>query len=300
MIVRALWQSRFTVPAGAVDLFVETFEQDVLSIAAFEVMDGSAAATVQETAPFWRVELLHDREPDRAGLERRMLSGGLPEVRLEIEPLPEADWVARVQTTQQPLGIGRFWLHGSHVEEEVPAGKTGILLDAGRAFGSGEHESTKGCLLALDRLARRRRFRRVLDMGAGAGVLGIAAAKIGAGRVVAVDNDPVAVEVAAENARLNGADGRMRCLVSDGYARPSIRQHGPYDLIFANILADPLVRMAGRLARHLAPGGSAVLAGILDWQADKVARAHLAYGLFLRRTVALGPWTTLVMSRTKH
>jgi ribosomal protein L11 methyltransferase len=136
-------------------------------------------------------------------------------------------------------------------------------------------------------------------MGCGAGMLAIAAAKCWPARVLAVDNDPVAVDVASENAAQNGVGGRVRCLLSEGYADLLIRANRPYDLIFANILADPLCEMAGDLARHLAADGVAVLSGLLDRQADRVIASHVAYGLFLRRRIAIGPWTTLAMSRKK-
>jgi ribosomal protein L11 methyltransferase len=184
-------------------------------------------------------------------------------------------------------------------------GQTETLVDLNReqlwglAFGSGEHATTRGCLLALDDLARRRRLRRVLDLGCGSGVLAIAAAKTWPARVLAADNDPVAVAVAAENAALNGVADRVRVVESDGYRHPAIGAGGPYDLILANILADPLRGFARDLARRLAPGGAAVLSGIVDHQVRPVVLAHRPYGLRLRRTIAIGPWATLVLGRTR-
>jgi ribosomal protein L11 methyltransferase len=175
-----------------------------------------------------------------------------------------------------------------------------IRLDAGLAFGSGEHASTRGCLLALDELARRRRFRRVLDMGCGSGILAIAAAKCWPARVLAVDNDPKAVVVAQENADQNGVAGQIRVRWSEGYRSPAVRSAGPYDLIFANILADPLCDMARDLARHLAPGGTAILSGLFDRQAARVIEAHRAVGLRLRRCLQLEIWTTLVFSARRR
>lgn len=292
------WQSSFTVPADAVDLFLEAADVDVLSIAAFET---DRAENGDGT--WWRIEMLHRDEPDRADLamllEPIAARARLKRIEIDVDRLPQADWVKKVQTAMEPRQVGRFWIHGSHIEEDPPAGLVPIQLDAGLAFGSGEHATTQGCLEAIDHGATRWRFGRVLDMGCGAGMLAIAAAKCWPARVMAVDNDPVAISVARENALLNGVGGRVGTLVSDGYTNPLIRTYGPYDLILANILADPLCMMARDLARHLAQDGIAVLSGLLARQADRVVASHLAYGLFLRRTISTGPWTTLVMSRKK-
>jgi ribosomal protein L11 methyltransferase len=169
-----------------------------------------------------------------------------------------------------------------------------IHLDAGQAFGSGEHDSTRGCLLAIDRLARRPM--RVLDLGCGAGILAIAAAKRFHARVIAADNDPIAVAVTRENVVRNGVAARVRCRISDGYR--AVRRAGPFDLILANILADPLCAMARDTVRNLAPGGTVVLSGLLDRQADRVAAAHR--GLRLRQTIGEGLWVTLVLSQTRN
>ena len=298
MIVAPFWQSRFVVPVDAVPLFLEASDLDVLSIAAFEA-DGAENGDGQ----WWRVEMLHAHQPDRADLamllEPIAARAKVKRIKIDIERLPDADWVERVKTEIEPSEIGRFWIHGSHVREAPPAGLVPIQLDAGLAFGSGEHATTEGCLRALDRLAKRRRFAQVLDMGCGAGLLAIAAAKCWPSQVLAVDNDPVAIDVARDNARINGVEERLTAVVSEGYAHPMIRARGPYDVILSNILADPLCEMARDLAHHLAPEGTAILAGLLDRQASQVVASHQAYGLFLRRKIEIGPWTTLMMSRKK-
>jgi ribosomal protein L11 methyltransferase len=293
-----LWQSRFLVPAAAVSLFLDALEQDATSVAAFE--DG-ADASGDGSAPPWRVELLHKAEPDHAALAARLAplaaQAGIERIDLTVAPLAATDWLARTRESFPPQPIGRFWIHGSHVSEPPPAGCLAIELDAGLAFGSGEHATTQGCLLALDLLARRRRLRRVLDLGCGSGILAIAAAKRGAARVVAADNDPVAVAVARANAARNAVGHRVRGLVSEGYRNPLLRASGPYDLILANILADPLCAMARATARHLASDGLAVLSGLLERQAERVVQAHRRHGLRLREEVPLGIWTTLVMTK---
>jgi ribosomal protein L11 methyltransferase len=291
-----LWQSRFAIPAAAVDLFLDALETDAISVAAFEepAADGADGA-------LWRVELLHQAEPDREALAARIAPlaerSGLRRIDLTVAPVAATDWLARTAESFPAQPIGRFWVHGSHIAAPPPAGAVPIELDAGLAFGSGEHATTQGCLLALDRLAGRRRFRRVLDLGCGSGILAIAAAKLGAARVIAADNDPLAVAVARENATRNGVGHRIRCLASEGYRNPLLSTFGPYDLILANILADPLCALARECARHLAPGGIAVLSGLLDRQAARVIAPHRQARLRLRHEITLGIWTTLVMSK---
>ena len=287
-----LWQSRFLVPAAAVEAFLDALEGE-LSISAFED---------PRRPDLWAIALIHQGEPDRAALLARLAPVASPwqiALDLEIGPIPSTDWLYRTTQSFPPQRIGRFWIHGSHVTEPPPAGTVPIRLDAGQAFGSGEHESTRGCLLALDQLAGRGRLKRVLDLGCGAGILAIAAAKCWPARVLAADNDPVAVAVAADNAANNGVASRVRCLVSDGYGSAVLRRSGPFDLILANILADPLCAMARATARNLAAGGAAVLSGILDRQADRVVSAHRPWGLRLREQIDQGPWATLVLGQAR-
>lgn len=279
--------------------FLDAAELETFSIAVFEI-DGAENGDGQ----FWRVEMLHTEEPDRADvamlLEPIAVRAGIKRLpQIDVAKLPEENWVEHVQRAFEPFEIGRFWIHGSHIQEAPPEGSVPIQLDAGLAFGSGEHATTEGCLRALHRTARSRRFRSVLDMGCGAGLLAIAAAKCWPSQVLAVDNDAVAVDVARENARINRVDDRVDALVSEGYAHPMIRASGPFDLILSNILADPLRAMARDLSSHLAPGGVAVLAGLLNRQARQVVASHQVYGVFLRSKIDIGPWTILIMSRKK-
>jgi len=295
MVEIPLWQSRFVVPGAAVELFLAELEDAAISIAAFEERERGGPDN-----PLWRVELMHRGEPDQQALAARLAPlaerSGIDRIDLTIAPLATTNWLARVAESFTPRRIGRFWVHGSHVRAAPPADAVAIRLDAGLAFGSGEHESTQGCLLALDDLARRRRLRRVLDVGCGSGILAIASAKCWPAAVLAVDNDPDAVAVAKENATRNGVGHRVRTAQSDGYRSREVRAGAPYDLILANILADPLCEMARDLARHLAPGGTAILAGLFDRQAPRVIGVHRAAGLRLRARLDLNIWTTLVLT----
>jgi ribosomal protein L11 methyltransferase len=287
-----LWQSRFLVPAAAVEAFLDALD-DELSVSAFEDA---------RRPDLWAIALIHRGEPDRAALLARLAPLAEPwqiALDLEIGPIPSTDWLYRTAENFPAQRIGRFWVHGSHVREAAPVGMVPIGLDAGQAFGSGEHDSTRGCLLALDRLAGRRRLKRVLDLGCGAGILAIAAAKCWPARVLAADNDPIAVAVAAGNAARNDVASRVRCLLSDGYDSAVLRRSGPFDLILANILAEPLCDMARDTARHLAPGGTAVLSGLLERQADRVIAAHRPWGLRLREQIGQGSWVTLVLGHAR-
>jgi ribosomal protein L11 methyltransferase len=298
MIEVPLWQSRFVVPDAAVELFLAELEDTGISVAAFEEAHAGGA-----DGAVWRIELMHRGEPDQQELAARLAPlaerSGIDRIDLTIAPLAATDWLARVAESFTPRRIGRFWVHGSHVRAAPPADTVALELDAGLAFGSGEHESTRGCLLALDDLARRRRFRRVLDVGCGSGILAIAASRCWPAHVLAVDNDPDAVAVAAANARRNGAH-RVRTAHSDGYRSREVRAGAPYDLVLANILADPLCDMARDLARHLAPGGTAILAGLFDRQARRVAAVHHAAGLRVRARLDLTIWTTLVLTKRRR
>lgn len=299
MVEIPLWQSRFVVPGAAVELFLAELEEAGISVAAFE--EGAERSAGGE---MWRIELMHRGEPDERELAARLAPlaerSGIDRIELTIAPLAATDWLVRVAESFMPHRIGRFWVHGSQVREAAPDGAVAIQLDAGLAFGSGEHESTKGCLLALDDLARRRRFRRVLDLGCGSGILAIAAARCWPGAALAVDNDSNALAVAKENALRNGVGHRVRTAQSDGYRSREIRRGAPYDLILANILADPLCDMARDLARHLAPGGTAIVAGLFDRQAARVAAVHRAAGLRLRARLDLNIWTTLVLTAPRR
>ena len=226
-------------------------------------------------------------------------AAGVPEPDVVSQPLPDVDWLQQSYESIPPIQAGRFYVHGRHhLDRPKPAGSIAFLIEAAQAFGTGHHESTRGCLLALEDLAKRRvRVRRALDVGTGTGVLAFAAARLWRCPVVAVDNDPIAVMVARENARDNGVARWLTLAVSQGYKERWVGEAAPYDLITANILAEPLIAMAGQLDAHLNPGGYAVLSGLLTRQARKVFRRHRAQGLVLDRRLVLGDWTTLVLRK---
>jgi ribosomal protein L11 methyltransferase len=248
----------------------------------------------------WRVEGFARQKPDRGSLLARLalawlaLGGTPPEPRWE--KLPRQDWVGINQASFPPLGVGRFFIHGSHFSGRVPAGRIALAIDAATAFGTGEHATTRGCLAVIDALSRRGP-RRILDMGTGTGILAMAAAKRWRRRIVARDIDGEAVRVAIHNARRNGVAALIDARRGAGYRDRGIARRRPYDLVLANILARPLERMARDLSRALAPGGVAVLSGLLAYQEPGVLAAHRLLRLPLKQRVVIDGWSTLVVGR---
>jgi len=291
-----LWQVVFEVASAPALSLLEALEDSALSVSVFE-----AEANADQQTTRWRVTLLRAEEPQADAVAREfgplLAAHGLVAEDLAVEFLRHDQWLARATMPRQTMRVGRFLIHGRADVGGVRPGQIGLAIDAGMAFGSGEHGSTMGCLQAFDRLLRRHRFGTVLDLGCGSGILAIAAAKALRIRVLASDLDPLAVEVARDNARFNGVSSRITAVVAAGYDHPSIRRSRPYDLVFANILAEPLCDLAGDLKRHLRPGGHAILAGLLARQAERVVDVHRCQGLRLVRRLDLSPWSTLVFKR---
>src|SRR5690606_17493405 len=202
-----------------------------------------------------------------------------------------------VKRNLQPVAAGRFFVYGSHDADRVPEDCVPLLIEAAMAFGTGHHATTMGCLRALDRLDREGfRARNVADIGCGTAVLAMAAAAIWPDPVIASDIDPVAVEVARANVAANGMEDRVSCVEAAGFGHPALAARAPYDLLFANILKGPLMSLAPEMARSVAPGGIAILSGILNTQADEVLAAYRTIGFSLRERDEIGDWTTLVLT----
>lgn len=268
--------------------------------AAFGAAD--AVSLFEERGGSWRVEGLAREEPDRSQLAVRLALAWLGRVgsppEIHWERLAQIDWLGVNRASFPPLAAGRFFIRGSHFAGRVPAGCIALVIDAATAFGTGEHATTRGCLLALDALGRGRN-RKVLDMGTGTGILAIAAAKAWRCRVEACDIDAEAVRVAAHNVRRNGVAGLITVSRSAGYAGRRVAGRAPYDVVFANILARPLEAMARDLGRFLAPDGVAVLSGLLSWQESGVLAAHRSAGLRLKLRIVIDGWSTLVLGRAR-
>ncbi len=246
-----------------------------------------------EAATGWLVEAYWDgqRPATTKAVNKVARSRG---VAAEISALPNIDWVAKSLEGLRPVRVGRFVVHGAHDRRAVRANDIGIEIDAAQAFGTGHHGTTAGCLDALTAIARRRRFRSALDLGTGSGVLAIAIAKAWRAPVTASDIDPLAVRIAAENARANKVGSLIRVYEAAGFGHRSLRRRR-FDLIVANILAGPLARLAPEMAAHLSHRGTIVLSGLLPSQRRQVLAAYRTQGLRHRRSVIRDGWLTLIL-----
>ncbi len=285
---------------------LETISVDVPE-AALELYE-SALSSVCATVGFfrdhksgdWRVEGVRQagsNEPElTAALALAAKVAGVS-VPVRRTPTPADGWLARTYASFPEQLIGRrFAVRGTHLRGQPTPGRITLTLDAGLAFGSGEHGSTRGCLRALERVAYRRP-QRILDLGTGSGILAMAAARLLHRPVLASDIEPWSVRVAQQNAASNRLGRLVRLRLADGWRHPAVRSAGPYDLVFANILARPLCLLARSLAARLAPGGTAILSGLLQNQAMAVVSAHRGCGLALEASIQDGPWTTLILRR---
>jgi ribosomal protein L11 methyltransferase len=276
------------------DLMVESFEPAEAASTAFET-----EAPWPGGGKAWAVEVYFGFEPDEESLRELVaVAAGVDAAeRVEFGLTEKQDWVANSLAGLKPVRAGRFLVHGAHDRDKVGPSDIGIEIEAGLAFGTGHHGTTRGCLLHFDRLLKRRRPARVLDVGCGAGVLAIAAAKALKRRVWLGDIDPVAVEVANENAALNGVAPHVKAIVSRGVESRRLREGAPYDLVFANILARPLRLLAPSLAAVIAPGGEAIVSGLLLADVAGVLSAWGAQEFYLRDRVELEGWASLRLSR---
>ena len=279
-------------------VYTETERCEAVEAALEAALDEMLLALTRfEDGTAWRVTALTSSEPDNELLSRLDLALQRDETVAAPIKVPGQDWVAKVQRDMPPILAGRYWVHGSHVVCPGPLGTIPILVDAASAFGTGHHESTKGCLLMLDRLGRHLRPRRVLDIGTGTGILAIAAAKTWRMPVLASDFDPEAIRVARRVVRQNGVGQWVHCAVATGATGRAAAERGPFELIVANILAGPLAALASAVARHAAPGAHIVLSGILASQTAQVVAAYRFAGLHRTHSIILGDWITLGFRR---
>jgi len=259
-------------------------------------LEGAAYSILEEDedAGIWRIDA-YPVSDEQAEAFRRALQA-FPALTVRTEPLADADWLAMALSGLPPVRAGRFFVYGLHDRGRIPPNAVGLRIEAGAAFGTGHHGTTVGCLLAYDRLLKAGGFAKVLDVGCGTGVLAIAAAKCGAGQAVGTDIDPVSVRISRENAKVNRV--RARFLHAAGLQHPDVRAAAPYDLVFANILARPLVSLAQPIRLALKPGGVAILSGLLRTQERMVRAAYLARGFSLQRRYHRDAWATLVLKKS--
>jgi len=258
----------------------------------------NASAHEDEATGEWVFEATCEAEPDVdsfSELARATLGGS---VEFAVEPIdPEINWVAKSLEGLAPVVAGGFYVYGSHETAPVPTGLTGIRIDAAEAFGTGHHETTTGCLEAIDRTLKRQKPRAPLDIGTGTGVLAIALAKRLHVPVLASDIDPIAVKTAADNARDNGVGRQVVVIEAAGLDNRIIDANTPYDLIVANILAGPLQHLAPAVGRSAMRVATIILSGILNEQATRVIAAYARQSMVLRQRIAKKEWTTLLLEK---
>ena len=271
---------------NVVDLLTESFFEGQAAIAAFERPDG-----------IWDVTVHFAEPPDQASIRELVgLAAGEEVARtIAFDTVEAKDWVKASLEDLVPVAAGRFVVHGQHDRARVPPNKLAIEIEAALAFGTGHHGTRRGCLLLLDHVLKKYYPRRVLDLGTGTGVLAIAAAKALQRAVLASDIDPASVRVARDNARLNGTGDLVQVIHATGFEAPQFARRGPFDLVLANILANPLRQMAGPMARHLAPSALVILSGLLTPQVAGVVAAYRARGLVPLRHIKIDGWSSLLL-----
>lgn len=268
------------------DLMTVCFGEEDLAIATTEVDEKN---DVWEASVYM---LADEEEAIRTRLED-LFSADFADLEIQREVLPDIDWIAKSLEGLKPVRAGRFIVHGSHDRDKVRVNDLAIEIEAGQAFGTGHHGTTAGCLEVIGDVVRSRTVRNALDLGTGSGVLAIAVRKLKRVPVLATDIDPIAVAVAEGNARSNGIVEGIEFRVAPGFHSTAFGEYGPFDLIIANILARPLMKMAPQLVAHLAPGGSVILSGILASQRWKVIAAYNGAGLAHVRTIWRNGWVTI-------
>ena len=277
------------------DIIVETFDPATTAATAFEE---APDASDWNKGP-WIVEAYFGAPPDEANVRALVAAaaGNAAARAATFGRVDERDWVAASLEGLKPVRAGRFFVHGAHGRDLVNANDIAIEIEAALAFGTGHHGSTRGCLHMLDLVARKRRPRAILDLGAGSGVLAIAAAKLFKRKVCAGDIDGLCVKAAFANAKRNGVANFVRPVLAKGVAHPLFRRGAPFDLVLANILARPLRDLAPQIARLTAPGAEIILSGLIGRDVPGVAAAYGMQGIALARRIDIDGWATLLMRR---
>ncbi|MBO4520619.1 MAG: 50S ribosomal protein L11 methyltransferase [Alphaproteobacteria bacterium] len=288
------WQISFVLEPDAIPFFERALDGDNTALLASEIETG-------EDKGKWKLDAIFQDRPDEALLNTSLTlaaqAAGIPLPAYRLSELAQRDWLRENLISFAPVSVGRYYIYGSHIQEPPPKTKLSLKIDAATAFGSGEHFTTKGCLMAMEEISRFRRPKNILDMGCGSGILGLAAALTFRTNVMAADIDPESVRVTKQNAKNNRLARYITARAGNGYKPIIIRSKAPYDLVFSNILARPLTLMAKDLAAVLAPDGLAVLSGLLNRQEEWVLSAHRRVGLHLKKRYRLEGWSTLIVGR---
>ncbi|ATE64398.1 50S ribosomal protein L11 methyltransferase [Rhizorhabdus dicambivorans] len=287
----------------------ERIAEDIPELAPFDPQPTVMTSEPDPERPDdWQLDVYVEDEPDKALLTAiAALAPSAAGAKPVVTHIPEEDWVTLSQSGLEPIRAGRFFVHTPYNADRVPDGMTGFLIDAGRAFGTGHHETTTGCLMMLDKLRQSGlRFDDIADIGTGTGLLAFAARALWpAAKTIASDIDPVSIEVTAENAAVNAIPtgrgrGQVELAVAAGMDHRRLKARAPYDLLIANILAGPLIELAPVFADAVLPGGTIILAGLLDSQAEAVAQAYRRQGFYLADRIVRGDWPTLRLVKRRR
>ena len=275
--------------AEGLGVALEKLNPPPIGVGVFELEDDSGE---------WEVgAYFHDR-PDEISI--LILENAFKADGFSISEIPETDWVTKVNRELSPVEAGQFFVFGKHDFHKLPRDRVGLLIEASMAFGTGHHGTTKGCLLALNKLVTRgKKIDEVIDIGCGTAVLAMAVGKVSSSRIIASDVDQVAVEVALANLKANNLENRIACLQAKGFEDTQIRTNAPFDLIFANILKQPLLDLAPCIRRYLKSGGHAIISGILDLQAIEIIEAYRQNDLEVQDRIDIGEWVTLTLFSSK-
>ena len=256
---------------------------------------GIGILEVEDQTGFWEISGFFSQEPNLVQIK---IIETVCKIKFVVSKLDNKDWVSQVQRDLKPVKAGRFVLHGKHVIETIPINLIRLRIEAAMAFGTGHHASTVGCLLALEHLVKQNfHFHNILDIGCGTGVLAMASASVFRARVLATDVDEIAVATAVSNFEVNGFSAKIRVAQSWGFNSFKIRQQGPFDLVFANILAKPLCMLASDMATHTKPDALVILSGILKWQANRVECYYLKNKFSRVMMRSIDQWTTIIMRK---
>jgi ribosomal protein L11 methyltransferase len=257
-------------------------------------LEGATYSILEEDEDkgIWRIDAFPTNDDEDAGLLEVLAGYPLKVVR---EQLADADWLAMALSGLPPVRAGRFFVYGMHDRGRLPASTVNLRIEAGAAFGTGHHGTTVGCLMAYDELIKARKFNKVLDVGAGTGLLAIAAARTGSKIAVGTDIDKPSVRISKENAKVNRANARF--VHASGLSNRLVTDNAPYDLVFANILARPLVSLAQDIKNALVPGGTVILSGLLRTQERMVKAAYVSRGFKVVNRIHRDAWAALVLQR---
>ena len=275
--------------AEGLGVALEKLNPPPMGVGVFELEDSSGE---------WEVGAYFRDRPDEISI--LILENAFKAHGFAISEIPEIDWVTKVKRELSPVEAGQFFVFGKHDSHKLPKDRVGLLIEASMAFGTGHHGTTKGCLLALDKLvARDKKIDEVIDIGCGTAVLAMAVGKVSSSRIIASDFDQVAVEVALANLKANNLENRIACIQATGFEDMQIRSNAPFDLVFANILKPTLLDLAPCIRRYLKSGGHAIISGILDLQAIEIIEVYRQNDLEVQDRIDIGEWVTLTLISSK-